>query len=286
MVDSLVSWVTEKLTDRPQFVCLGAPLSDVVVSNVGLQQGLFCLHSCSPSTPHTFSTTPCTPANIVWLFCSSWVYKWWMRRGIQSTGEWFCRAVWEKPSASECGHDQGVKTVTVRVCTPVWAHAHCQLTVNWNCLFKSQQKQCAGWRWQGVLTPIWPGKPKKYKEPGSRWSEVRVWTVKSMSLHWVKVEGRKSKQQVFMQDRKVGWNNYRLKGNSPQQQKNLILSETTLAAMSCTVFMVHICFVLFQILLTCLCTFSFLVICQTIFFYPNLLAINIAVNVDCIILQL
>lgn len=40
MVDSpAVSWVTDCLTDRPQFVRLGAALPDVVESDVGAQQG-------------------------------------------------------------------------------------------------------------------------------------------------------------------------------------------------------------------------------------------------------
>ena len=36
---STVSWITDYLTDRPQFVRLGSVLSDVVMSGVGAPQG-------------------------------------------------------------------------------------------------------------------------------------------------------------------------------------------------------------------------------------------------------
>ena len=36
---SVISWITDYLTGRPQFVRLGSVLSDVVVSDVGAPQG-------------------------------------------------------------------------------------------------------------------------------------------------------------------------------------------------------------------------------------------------------
>ncbi|KAI3356293.1 hypothetical protein L3Q82_017187 [Scortum barcoo] len=37
--DSMISWITDYLTGRPQFVRLGSVLSDVVVSDTGAPQG-------------------------------------------------------------------------------------------------------------------------------------------------------------------------------------------------------------------------------------------------------
>ena len=37
--DTMISWITDYLTGRPQFVCLGSVLSDVVVSDTGAPQG-------------------------------------------------------------------------------------------------------------------------------------------------------------------------------------------------------------------------------------------------------
>ena len=37
--DTMISWITDYLTDRPQFVRLGSVLSDVVVSDTGAPQG-------------------------------------------------------------------------------------------------------------------------------------------------------------------------------------------------------------------------------------------------------
>ncbi|KAI3374103.1 hypothetical protein L3Q82_022002 [Scortum barcoo] len=53
--DTMISWITDYLTGRPQFVHLGSVLSDVVVSDTGAPAGnCALLPSSSPYTPLTF----------------------------------------------------------------------------------------------------------------------------------------------------------------------------------------------------------------------------------------
>ena len=54
--DTMISWITDYLTGRPQFVHLGSVLSDVVVSDTRAPQVTVLHPSSSPYTPHVDKT--------------------------------------------------------------------------------------------------------------------------------------------------------------------------------------------------------------------------------------
>ena len=83
----MVSWVTDYLTDRPQFVCFGTALFDVRVRYLEASQG-----NCPVSIPSLYTTDFQYKSESAHLQkfsddCSGWVYNWWTGGGGQSTGE-------------------------------------------------------------------------------------------------------------------------------------------------------------------------------------------------------
>ena len=101
---STVSWITDYLTGRPQFVwAVFCPKWRWALQE--LRRVLYSHPSSSLCTPQTFRAM--SLADVLWWLCSGWVYKWWEGGWVQSAGGRLCGVGWKKSSASDCCQDDG-----------------------------------------------------------------------------------------------------------------------------------------------------------------------------------
>ena len=85
--DTVISWITDYLTGRPQFVCMGSVLSDAVVSDTGAPQGtvlspfLFTFYTTDLSTATPTDSTNSSWRLALWLAVNRTLWRLWWRGG-------------------------------------------------------------------------------------------------------------------------------------------------------------------------------------------------------------
>ena len=104
----LVTWNTDDLTERPQYVRLKGCTSDTVVSSTGAPQGtvlspvLFTLYT----SDFQYNSGLCHVQKYS-DDCDKWLYQGWKGGGVQEPGRGLREVVQVQPSAAEHLQDQG-----------------------------------------------------------------------------------------------------------------------------------------------------------------------------------
>ena len=106
---STITWISDYLTNRPQFVRQNGCVSDQVVSSTGAPLSLFLFSLYTKDFPFKYEFLSST--EILRWCCSCGVYHWWTRDWVQRTGGLLGGMTWEKSSHLNCDQDKNEMTV-------------------------------------------------------------------------------------------------------------------------------------------------------------------------------